>query len=181
MEGVKKYAQILADMEHKIASGHYRAGQRVPSVREAAQQYGVSPGTIVKAYAELETRHAIYSIPQSGYYVVDQAGGEKRGGEHGVMDFSSSSPDAGLFPHQDFQHCLNKAFEIYGRATVQLRGLGGDGQSQADARIPSGRQPGVRQGGTHHADRGNPACAWHIDADAVPERQDGNIGGTTEL
>jgi len=73
---VKKYAQILADMEHKIASGHYRAGQRVPSVREAAQQYGVSPGTIVKAYAELETRHAIYSIPQSGYYVVDQAGGE---------------------------------------------------------------------------------------------------------
>lgn len=115
MEGVKKYAQILADMEHKIASGHYRAGQRVPSVREAAQQYGVSPGTIVKAYAELETRHAIYSIPQSGYYVVDQAGGEKRGGEHGAIDFSSSSPDAGLFPHQDFQHCLNKAFEIYGR------------------------------------------------------------------
>lgn len=112
---MKKYAQILADMEHKIASGHYRAGQRVPSVREAAQQYGVSPGTIVKAYAELETRHAIYSIPQSGYYVVDQAGGEKRGGEHGAIDFSSSSPDAGLFPHQDFQHCLNKAFEIYGR------------------------------------------------------------------
>lgn len=60
---MKKYAQILADMEHKIASGHYRAGQRVPSVREAAQRYGVSPGTIVKAYAELEMRHAIYSIP----------------------------------------------------------------------------------------------------------------------
>lgn len=63
---MKKYAQIVADMEQKIASGHYRAGRRVPSVREAADLYGVSRGTIVKAYAELEMRHAIYSIPQSG-------------------------------------------------------------------------------------------------------------------
>lgn len=31
------------------------------------------------------------------------------------MDFSSSSPDPGLFPHQDFHHCLNKAFEINSR------------------------------------------------------------------
>ena len=110
---MKKYAQIVADMEQKIASGHYRAGRRVPSVREAADLYGVSRGTIVKAYTELEMRHAIYSIPQSGYYVVDQAGVGTRGAEIGLIDFSSSSPDSALFPHQDFRHCLNKAFELY--------------------------------------------------------------------
>ena len=112
---MKKYAQILADMEQKIASGHYRTGQRVPSVREAAGMYGVSPGTIVKVYAELQARHAIYSIPQSGCYVVDRAGVPAGGQDGDAIDFSSPSPDPVLFPHRDFQHCLNKAFEIYNR------------------------------------------------------------------
>lgn len=67
----------------------------------------------MRAYAELEKRHTIYSIPQSGYYVVEHADRREAGRESDMMDFSSSSPDSGLFPHADFQHCLNKAFDIY--------------------------------------------------------------------
>lgn len=110
---MKKYMDILSDLESKIGGGQYRPGQKLPSIREAAKSYGCSASTIVRAYAELEKRHAIYSMPQSGYYVVgtpdEPAGGEA----NPTIDFTSPSPDAGVFPYLDFQHCLNKAIDTY--------------------------------------------------------------------
>lgn len=111
---MKKYLSILADFDLKMNMGQYRSGQKLPSVREAAKSYGCSISTIIRAYTELEQRHAIYSIPQSGYYVVKET-------EHGVndplsnprIDFASASPDISLFPYLDFQHCLNKAIDTY--------------------------------------------------------------------
>ena len=44
-------------------------GSRVPSVREARAQLGVSAGTVVEAYRLLRQRGWIRSRPQSGYYV----------------------------------------------------------------------------------------------------------------
>lgn len=65
---MRKYAEILADIEQKRAIGVLRPGQKLPSVRQAADMYGCSISTVTRAYAELEKRHAIYSIPQSGYF-----------------------------------------------------------------------------------------------------------------
>jgi DNA-binding transcriptional MocR family regulator len=110
---VKKYDSILSDIEHKIALGRYGPGQKLPSVRSAAESYGCSAGTIVRAYAELEKRHAIYSIPQSGYYVVGKPGDSSGDTDGDTIDFASGSPDVNVFPYLDFQHCLNKAIDTY--------------------------------------------------------------------
>jgi DNA-binding transcriptional MocR family regulator len=110
---VKRYLSILSDMELKINDGHYRPGQKLPSVRDAAKRYGCSVSTIVRAYAELEKRHAVYSIPQSGYYVVDMPDGISNAQDDGKIDFSSAMPDSNVFPYLDFQHCLNKAIDTY--------------------------------------------------------------------
>lgn len=109
---MKKYSAILADFEQKRAAGQLRPGQKLPSVRQAAEVYGCSISTITRAYAELEKRHAIYSIPQSGYYMVEDEE-EDDGLDDGVIDFASSSPDLNVFPYRDFQHCLNKAIDTY--------------------------------------------------------------------
>lgn len=109
---MNKYSEILADIEQKRASGELRPGQKLPSVRQAAEGYGCSISTVTRAYAELEKRHAIYSIPQSGYYIVEE-GEEDTGVDDGVIDFASSSPDLNVFPYRDFQHCLNKAIDTY--------------------------------------------------------------------
>ncbi len=69
--------------------------------------------TITRAYAELEKHHAIYSIAQSGYYVVEKPGNRPNVTESKTIDFASSSPDPGVFPYLDFQHCLNKAVDTY--------------------------------------------------------------------
>lgn len=110
---MRKYMDILSDLESKIGGGQYRPGQKLPSIREAAKSYGCSTSTIVRAYAELEKRHAIYSMPQSGYYVVGMADEPAGGEDNPTIDFTSASPDAGVFPYLDFQHCLNKAIDTY--------------------------------------------------------------------
>lgn len=109
---MRKYSAILADFEQKRAAGKLRPGQKLPSVREAAEMYGCSISTVTRAYAELEKRHAIYSIPQSGYYMVEDEEGDASA-DDGVIDFASSSPDLNVFPYRDFQHCLNKAIDTY--------------------------------------------------------------------
>lgn len=109
---MKKYIAILSDIEQKRAAGELRPGQKLPSVRQAANLYSCSISTVTRAYEELEKRHAIYSIPQSGYYMVEDEVREA-GLDASFIDFASSSPDLNVFPYRDFQHCLNKAIDTY--------------------------------------------------------------------
>ena len=67
---------------------------------------------MIRAYTELEKRHAIYSVSQSGYYVV-QKDGDSNNMDKSLIDFASASPDVNVFPYLDFQHCLNKAIDTY--------------------------------------------------------------------
>lgn len=110
---MKKYMLVQSAIEQAIHNGRYKPGQQLPSVREAAAQYSCSISTILRAYAELEKRHAIYAIAQSGYYVVDRSGEEAQSVLSDSIDFTSSMPDVHVFPYQDFQHCLNKAIDAY--------------------------------------------------------------------
>ncbi|MDQ0061667.1 aminotransferase-like domain-containing protein [Paenibacillus harenae] len=110
---MKKYFSILSDMENKIREGQYVPGQKLPSVRSSAESYGCSISTITRAYAELEKRHAVYSIPQSGFYVVEKPGDWRDNRDGKMIDFATVLPDLDAFPYLDFQHCLNKAIDIY--------------------------------------------------------------------
>ena len=48
------YIQLVEQMKIYIISGHIKAGQRLPSVRELAIQTKVNPNTMQKALVELE-------------------------------------------------------------------------------------------------------------------------------
>lgn len=110
---MKKYVSILLDIELKIREGQYKSGYKLPSVREASELYRCSKSTILRAYAELEKKHAIYSIPQSGYYVVENSGDLHHSHMQDFVDFASASPDLNVFPYLDLQHCLNQAIDTY--------------------------------------------------------------------
>ncbi len=62
-----------------IASGEYRAGDRLLSVREVALLAGVNPNTVQKSFEELERQGVVHSIPYSGWYVNENptAAGER--------------------------------------------------------------------------------------------------------
>jgi DNA-binding transcriptional MocR family regulator len=63
------YESIAARLRESIHAGALGDGERVPSVRVMSRQVGVSIGTVVQAYQQLEAQGVIVARPQSGYYV----------------------------------------------------------------------------------------------------------------
>ena len=47
--------------------------EKLPSVRELAQQLSINPNTIQRAYRELETEGCIYSVAGKGSFVAKAA------------------------------------------------------------------------------------------------------------
>jgi DNA-binding transcriptional MocR family regulator len=66
------YLQVAGKIEKLIRSGTLRPGERIPSVRRACAQHGVSLTTIVQAYLTLENRGLIEARPKSGVFVRSQ-------------------------------------------------------------------------------------------------------------
>lgn len=64
-----RYRQLAQDLETNILNGAFRAGDRLPSLRELQRRLGVSLTTVVGAYAELEEMGLIEGRAKSGYFV----------------------------------------------------------------------------------------------------------------
>ena len=69
---LKRFGHLAEQIADMIRSGVLAAGERVPSVRQASERYGVSPATVFRAYYLLEDRGLIQARERSGYYVRAQ-------------------------------------------------------------------------------------------------------------
>ena len=67
------YEQITAALEHFILAGALKAGEQVPSVRRISLEQNINPRTVLKAYADLDTRGIITALPGKGYFVATDA------------------------------------------------------------------------------------------------------------
>lgn len=63
------YESVALRLQGQIEKGTFRAGDRIPSVRQVSEQQRMSVTTVVAAYRMLEDRGFIEARPQSGYYV----------------------------------------------------------------------------------------------------------------
>ena len=63
------YQQLIDKIEALIAGGFLSADSQLPSVRQLAVELAINPNTIQRAYAELESRGAIYSVAGRGSFV----------------------------------------------------------------------------------------------------------------
>lgn len=106
------YKQIIDDIENDIDNEIYKPGKKLPSVRELSIRYNCSKNTVVKAYETLRNHHVIYSIPQSGYYIVEKLI-KNRGYDSGTINFSTGNPIIGNMNTPDLKHCLDRAVDIY--------------------------------------------------------------------
>ena len=64
------YAQIEKQARALLGSGYWKAGDRLPSVRETAVRLGVNPLTVVKAYRHLQEEGLIETRPGAGVYAA---------------------------------------------------------------------------------------------------------------
>lgn len=74
------YEQIKTQILRFIEAGVLSPGDRLPSVRQLAQDNGINPNTVAKAYAELEKSGYVYNMPKKGVYVaeIDVAAGHEK-------------------------------------------------------------------------------------------------------
>ncbi len=104
-----RYIEIAGYLEEHIKQSKLKQGDKVASVRELCKVYQCHQSTALKALNYLKEKEILYSISQSGFYVVGSE--PSKVGASEVIDFQSSSPDAKLFPYKDYQKCVNLAIE----------------------------------------------------------------------
>lgn len=64
------YIQLLDYLKIYLLSGTFKAGEKIPSVREFASTFKVNPNTVQRALVELENEGLIYTERTNGKYVT---------------------------------------------------------------------------------------------------------------
>lgn len=65
------YAQLVEMITHQIVSGEFTAGEKLPSVREMAEQAAVNPNTMQKALSELERNGLVFAQRTTGRFITE--------------------------------------------------------------------------------------------------------------
>jgi len=64
--------QIVAQVQEAVATGGLRPGARLPPVRRLADQLDIAPGTVARAYSELERRGVVVTDGARGTRVAER-------------------------------------------------------------------------------------------------------------
>ncbi len=76
-KNVPIYIQIMDEIKHRVIAGTLKSGDKVPSVRDLAEELKVNPNTIVRAYQELEREGLTETRRGMGTFIKEQ--GEAQG------------------------------------------------------------------------------------------------------
>ena len=71
--GVPTYMQIVHQVERAVRCGLLTPGDRLPAAREVVAALAINPNTVLKAYAELESRGWVTSRAGVGTFVAETA------------------------------------------------------------------------------------------------------------
>ena len=64
------FQEIVDQYKRYISLNLLQNGDKLPSCRNLAQELGINPNTVSKAYSVLEEDGYIHSIPKKGVYVI---------------------------------------------------------------------------------------------------------------
>lgn len=67
------FEQIISQVKMAVLKGYLKPGDSIPSVRKLALQLSVTPGTVAKAYNELEHQEVIVTIRGKGAYIAEKS------------------------------------------------------------------------------------------------------------
>lgn len=72
-ESIAIYLQIADYICERILLRQWKAGERIPAVRELAVQLEVNPNTVMRTYEFLQGQNIIYNQRGIGYFVGPEA------------------------------------------------------------------------------------------------------------
>lgn len=71
-ENLPIYMQIMEKIRAAIVSGELGAGEKIATVRELAEEFGVNPNTMQRALSELEREGLLVSERTAGRFVTKE-------------------------------------------------------------------------------------------------------------
>ncbi|KAF1083755.1 HTH-type transcriptional repressor YtrA [Sporotomaculum syntrophicum] len=74
VDGIPIYLQIVKEIKGAMISGKLKGGDKLPSVREIAEQYQVNPNTVQRVFMELDKQGLTYSERGIGTFVKREPG-----------------------------------------------------------------------------------------------------------
>lgn len=74
---IPPYEQLRAQLSVMIGAGYLEPGTRIPTVRDLAELLALAPGTVARAYRELERDGLIEGRGRRGTFVVDEPPGSE--------------------------------------------------------------------------------------------------------
>ncbi len=69
---VPPYEQLRAQLRLMVSSGRLEPRERLPPIRALAAELGLAPGTVARAYRELEWAGIVEGRGRAGTFVVDE-------------------------------------------------------------------------------------------------------------
>lgn len=110
------YLEIAERYKEYIRQGVIKNQEKLPSVRQAAEELSVNPNTVARAYSKLEEDGYIRSLPKKGAYVIYEGNGPHQMG--GVEREEQSSDLALIYSLRDRgvskEQALEWIEEVYG-------------------------------------------------------------------
>jgi len=139
-----QYLRLAREIEADISAGHYRAGEKLPSLRRMREKSGLSISTVQQAYMELENRGLIQAREKSGFYVRPQMGKilpqpargtgpirphkvaintladmlQQSVGDRDMLPFGAAIPSPSLLPHRQLAACMRSVTSHYQRGNL---------------------------------------------------------------
>ena len=78
MAQVPLYKQIVDQIKQLVANNKLKPGERVPTIRELADSLQINPGTVARAYQELEQEGILGASRRRGTIVMGEAESPQR-------------------------------------------------------------------------------------------------------
>lgn len=93
---VPPFEQLRTRIVDDVARGALPAGTRLPTVRRLAEQLGIAPGTVARAYRELEAAGVIETRGRNGTFVSFDADPLTRRLQQAAAEFAAQVRDLGI-------------------------------------------------------------------------------------
>lgn len=134
---VPRFEQLRAQLAVMVAVGRLEPGCRLPTVRDLAGQLGLAPGTVARAYRELERDGTLEGRGRAGTFVVDDPPHSEphlerqRRLDEAARRFAAETRQLGIG--------LDEAVAAYERAAADLA------DREGDLRVTASREPRAAQ------------------------------------
>lgn len=94
------YEQLRVQFMEEVRWGALAAGTRIPTVRRLAEDLGLAPNTVARAYRELEADGFIETRGRNGSFVSAQGGSAEKHAQEAARAYADRIQKLGISPVQ---------------------------------------------------------------------------------